>query len=772
MRYWLHMDAQPPRKIRFDAWTLDTQSGDLTKGEVTTRLQIQPLQVLLALLDNPGNLVTREQLIARLWPKGVVEFDTSLNTAVRKLRIALNDDSENPRFIETIPRRGYRFIAKIEAVPEEAPAELPVIAVPAKKSRVHYFVLAAALMVAAIAASFFFWRDSRAETPSVVVLPFVDMGTEQKDAVLCLGIPDEIANRLAQLSNVRVVSRTSAVNFQEKGADVRAIGKALGAMYAVEGTVRRDEKNLRITVQLVNAEDGYHLYSQQFDFPSEGAVDVEQSLSQSVAQVLRTWLSPELVRQWQARGPDSREAFGYFVRARAYGHEGTPDGDAQAEELYRLAIERDPQFALAYVGLAEVKLSTLSSRELKIADVSDDVARLLATAEKLKPDMPELLAVKGWFAIEQKSYDKAEKLLLGAIASNPSNAVVNGRLGNLYESLGRPRDALAHFTRAAELDPLYFVYPMYRCLMLQDMGQNDEAARACARTRTLTRDNPWGAMVTSWLESGRGDPLEALRWSTEAVRLEPGQAAAAFFRIDMMLVLRLVAQAREALRHIVTTDEARMQLMRANVELAEHGPAGLRAYLDDSGTAALSSRSMVVDAIRIYHIAGDLKNARQALDTLRSAPDYKEIDLFDAMQVRIGHSQAVICAAVLLDTSDRAEGLRLLDGVDAFLARLEQNGWANPGLDAIRADALALRGRSDAAMRSLQRAVARGWRSVWTAQTSPYLSSLWEREDFKSLMKEVEARNAEMRARYLKANAATAPMPPPGPPPGPRDPAR
>src|SRR6188768_827179 len=510
------MEVQPPRKIRFDAWTLDTQSGDLSKGEVTTRLQIQPLQVLLALLENAGNLVTREQLIARLWPKGIVEFDTSLNTAVRKLRIALNDDSENPRYIETIPRRGYRFVAKVETAPEVGPPETPAVVPPPAKKRARYFILAAALLIAAIGAAFFIWREARPEAPSVVVLPFVDMSAGQKDGVLCLAIPEEIGSRLSQMSEVRVVSRSSAGNFQGKSADVREIGKALGAMYAVEGSVRRDENNLRITVQLVNAEDGYHLYSQSFDFPSEGTADVEQSLSQSVTQVLRTWLSPELIRQWQARGPDSREAFGYFVRARAYGHQGTPDGDAQAEELYRLAIERDPRFALAYVGLAEVRLSTISSRELKIVDVSNEVGQLLDTAEKLNADMPELVAAKGWFAIERKSYDEAEQLLLDAIARNPGDAVVNGRLGNLYESLGRPRDALARFTRAAELDPLYFVYPMYRCLMLQDLGQNDEAARACNRTRTLTRDNHWGAFITAWLEYGRGNLLEALHWSTEA----------------------------------------------------------------------------------------------------------------------------------------------------------------------------------------------------------------------------------------------------------------
>ena len=157
-------------------------------------------------------------------------------------------------------------------------------------------------------------------------------------------------------------------------------------------------------------------------------------------QVLSTWLSPELVRQWQARGSDSREAFAYFVRARAYGHEGTPDGDAQAEELYRLAIERDPQFALAYVGLAEVKLSTISSRELKVVDVSEEVVQLLATAEKLNPDMPELMAVKGWFAKERKAYGEAEQFLQNAIARNPGDAVVNG-LGHLYEAQGRSRGA-------------------------------------------------------------------------------------------------------------------------------------------------------------------------------------------------------------------------------------------------------------------------------------------------------------------------------------------
>ena len=757
------MEARLPNKIRFDAWTLDTQSGDLTKGEVTTRLQIQPLQILLALLENPGNLVSREQLIARLWPKGIVEFDTSLNTAVRKLRIALSDDSDHPRFIDTIPRRGYRFIAKIE--PEQgsvAPAaeiradlsgESRAVARP-KRARIF---VAAALLLIVVAAGFFYWNDRPTfGTPALVVLPMVDMSAEQKDVALCRAVTEAISNRLAQLPTIRVVSRTMAMKYEGKNEDVREIGKSLGATYVVESSVRRDEKALRGTVQLVSAADGYHLYSQTFDFPVENLQDIEQTLSQSVAQAVRLLLSPELVRQSQAKRAHSYEAYGYFIRARKYGHEGTPDGNDQAAELYRLAIERDPQFALAYVGLAETLLATISSRELQVAKVADEVTRLLAEAEKLNADMPELFAVRGWFAIERQAYPEAEVFLRDAVSRNPFDAVSYSRLGKLYESSGRPRDALVQFTRAAELDPLRFVHQMYRCMMLQDLGQYDEAARSCARTRILARDNYWGALTTSWLEYGRGDLAEALRWSGEAATLEPGQSFVAFYSIDLMLTLRLVEQARAAARQIVTTDEANLQLMRASLELAEHGPAGLRAYLDDAGTAALSNPNARIYAVRFYHVAGDLKKAGQALDALRAAPDFKESDLYGVRDVRLAYSHALICAGLLLANGERAEGLRLLDGLEAMLARLEKNGWAGHGLDSLRAESLAMRGQPNAAMQSLKRAVARGWRGAWRAQTEPYLSALWERDDFKSLMREVEARNADMRARFLRVKSSAS----------------
>ena len=307
------MEARLPNKIRFDAWTLDTQSGDLTKGEVTTRLQIQPLQILLALLENPGNLVSREQLIARLWPKGIVEFDTSLNTAVRKLRIALSDDSDNPRFIDTIPRRGYRFIAKIE--PEQA-AVAPVAeiradisgesrAVPRPK-RARIFV-AAALLLIVVAAGFFYWNDRPTCRHSSAGRPADgrhERGAERCRAVSCGHRSDQQST--GATAHVRVVSRTMAMKYEGKNEDVREIGKSLGAMYVVEGSVRRDQKAICEAPCSSSApRTAITSIRRSFDFPVEELQDIEQTLSQSVAQAAaQLLLSPELVRQWQANaGP-------------------------------------------------------------------------------------------------------------------------------------------------------------------------------------------------------------------------------------------------------------------------------------------------------------------------------------------------------------------------------------------------------------------------------------------------------------------------------------
>lgn len=746
------MDS-PAAKVTFDGWTLDGSTGDLCKGGVTTRLQVQPLQVLLELVEHPGELVTREKLIARLWPKGVVEYDASLNTAVRKIRAALNDDSDHPRYVETVPRRGYRFLAPVRQGSAEIPSFEPPVAA-RKDRRPWYLALILMLLAASAGVAWFQYADGRNRLPSVVVLPFVDTSLDKQDGELAVGITEQLSNSLAQLTNIQVVSRTSAFGFEGKNVDVREIGRTLGVTHAIEGSIRREGGIIRVIVQLVSTEDGYHLHSQSFDFRPGTQVDIEQVLSHAIARPVRMWLSPEFMQRWETRNTAAGRAIYFYARARGYARERTPDGDDQAAALYRLAIERDPEFALAYIGLAETLLSSISAREKRVAEIAPEVTRLLDTAAKLNPAQPELLAVKGWYAMEQGNLAEAVAQLRQALAQDPGDAVSHGRLGNVYDLLGQPRDALESFTRAAELDPTDFIPQLYRCIDLQELGRYDEAERACARSRELRTDSYWGPFVTSWLETARGDLPAAIRWTEVASSLAPAQASVAIYRIDLFLALHLDAHARESAERIATADDARMRLIYAKLALSEHGRTGLRDDLARAGALELTDMNTLVEIVRLYHIAGDVESARSTLEKVFALPGFDERELSNPEQVRHGFSAGVTCAAVLIATGESERGLKMLTDLDVLLDRLEKNGWASQGLDSLRAESAALRGNADAAMHSLRRAVARGWREAWLAQVVPSMASLAGREDFKALIKDVEARNASMRARFLKDAAA------------------
>src|SRR5688572_25150091 len=205
------------REIRFDGWGVNFESGEITKGGETHRLQDQPLQILDELTQRPGQVVTREQLIARLWPKGVVEFDTGLNTAMRKLRVALGDDADTPRYIETIPRKGYRFIAQLEPQLPQMPLipGLPTEYVPTafetgaiigrrasdRRAPLQRLALGFASILAAIVLSIVVWQmpgklfqsgPQEADLPTIVVLPLVDMSIQQNEGALCDGLAEEL----------------------------------------------------------------------------------------------------------------------------------------------------------------------------------------------------------------------------------------------------------------------------------------------------------------------------------------------------------------------------------------------------------------------------------------------------------------------------------------------------------------------------------------------------------------------------------------------------
>src|SRR5215469_4331695 len=220
--------------IRFADFAVDLQAGELRKHGIRIKLQVQPFQVLQILLEHPGQAVTREELQSRIWPADTfVDFDHGLNNAVKKLRDALGDDAEKPRYIETLSKRGYRFIANVHVLPIVA---RPIVGPP-----------------------------PRTAVDSIAVLPFTSMSADPADEFFADGMTEEIINALAQIEQLHVVARTSAFSFKGKYIDVRTVGKQLNVRTILLGSVRRAGNELRITAQLVNAEDGYHLWSDRFD---------------------------------------------------------------------------------------------------------------------------------------------------------------------------------------------------------------------------------------------------------------------------------------------------------------------------------------------------------------------------------------------------------------------------------------------------------------------------------------------------------------------------
>lgn len=426
-------------QVHFNGWTLRKSSGELLRGDERIRLQDHPLKVLQALLERPGELATREQLIARLWPKQVVDYDTALNTAVRRLRAALGDEAETPRYIETIPRRGYRFIGQIDADPvptrtaalPEPPAEsMPQPAAPVSpgpRRGTTIAVAASALLVALLAGAWFWLQgkpaaeaprdppDAAAALKSIVVLPFVSLTAHEGDQLFADGLTEELINKLTRNPDLRVIARTSSFAMKDAGLDISGVAERLGVSHVLEGSLRRSGDRLRVTAQLIDTADSGHIWSQNYDRKMGDLFDIQDDIASRVATALRVRLEAPTA----SRPPPDPDAYEKYVVARhLFNRRG--DGDVErSRDLFVAATELDPGFAEAWAGLS----STLF---------------ILVTQRLVDP-------AEGLPALE----DAAKR----ALALDPRLAEPHVRLANLAFVRGDAAATREHWRIAAELEP-------------------------------------------------------------------------------------------------------------------------------------------------------------------------------------------------------------------------------------------------------------------------------------------------------------------------------
>ena len=477
---------------RFGDVVFDPSSGELHRPGQTVRLQEQPFQILVLLLATPGEVVTRERVRQALWPGDTfVDFDAGLNSAVKRLRDALGDSAEEPRFVETLPRRGYRFIAPVavgglDERPDAAPE--PAAAAVARRSRAWLVAAAAAALAVAAAVAMRWMPDrSRAERApaaritSIAVLPFENLGGDREQEYFVDGITDAVTANLAQVRALRVVSRTSVTQYERGDKLLPRIAEDLDVEAVVEGTVLRSGGRVRVTAQLIHAASDRHLWARSYERELEDVLALQAELAAAIAQAVEVELRPEERRRLSAHVAVDPEAYDAYLKGRHFWNKRGPAGLSKAIEYFQQAIARDPSYAPAYSGLSDAyRITGLQVPPHECMPKAEAAARkALALDETLAEAHASLAGVLYRYRWD---WEGADREFRRSLELDPASAEGHRAYAIYLLTVRRNEEALAEARRARELSPLSPIINVELATALARLGRYDEAIRQVEKT--------------------------------------------------------------------------------------------------------------------------------------------------------------------------------------------------------------------------------------------------------------------------------------------------
>jgi TolB-like protein/DNA-binding winged helix-turn-helix (wHTH) protein len=452
--------------VRFGEFVLDSRRGLVSVKGYAVKLQPQPLRLLEMLVQRAPEVVTREELGDAVWGHGVhVELDASLNYCIRQIRLALNDDATEPKYVETLPKQGYRLVAAVERSTgaAEIAAVTPAVSVEAGRTGARRGVwLAAAVVGCTVLVAGVGWlvlNHMRGHVPtgapirSLAVLPLQNLSGDSGQDYFADGMTDELTTELASLPGLRVVSRTSAMLEKGNHKTLQQIAGELNVDAVVEGSVVRSGDQVRITAQLIDARDDRHLWAQSFEGPSKDVVALQDSVANEIAAQASVVLTPEMQRSKGSRMVNPA-AYDAYLRGRYFYAKGDV---VRSAEYFQQAIAADPSYASAYAGLAD-DLDAESA--FGIAPIKDVMPKALAAAQQaiaLDPRNGEGYEALGSIeTIYEWNWDAAERDLARSVALSPSFSVVEMKYATYLQATGHPEEAVQHMRRAVSLDPLSF----------------------------------------------------------------------------------------------------------------------------------------------------------------------------------------------------------------------------------------------------------------------------------------------------------------------------
>ena len=453
--------AQPSNMARFGPFEIDLQTGELKRGGRHEKLALQPAQLLIYLISRKGELVTREELRSQLWPEDTfVDFDHGVNNAVNRIREVLGDSAAAPNYVQTVPRRGYRFIGQLEVVPtpgNSATQEEPLVQKPdhseARPRRGWLWIslaLAITLMVGLVLRRTLSVSSGNIRT--IAVLPFANLSGDSSQDYFADAMTEELTSDLGKISSLRVISRTSAMHYKKTSKTMPEIAQELNVDGVIEGSVVRSGDRVRITAQLINARSDRHLWSESYERDLKDVLALQSELARGIASQVRAVVTADEVGRLHSESVNPA-AFEAYMRGRFFVDRWSSEDSAQALKYFQLAAELDKDYALAYVGMAECYI-------YGVVGVSNDEAlkrgfAAVTRALELKPEMGEAHAMLGFLRAERDwDFIGAEAEMKKGIALSPNYAAAHHWYSHLLLYLGRFDEAMVETKRMMELDPV------------------------------------------------------------------------------------------------------------------------------------------------------------------------------------------------------------------------------------------------------------------------------------------------------------------------------
>jgi TolB-like protein/DNA-binding winged helix-turn-helix (wHTH) protein/Tfp pilus assembly protein PilF len=547
-----------PNTIRFGLFEADVSAGELRKRGRKIPVQDQPFRVLTLLLLHPGELVSREEFQRAMWPGDTfVEFDEGLNKAIQKLRRALDDSSDNPRFIETLPRKGYRFIAPVDRLAGEVsganghPTQVdrnliaPVassggtLTLPIEKPAVNtarrkmWLIVAAAtasmLAAAAIAPRAGAWRNWVLGRPPVInslaVLPLEDLARDPDQEYFADGMTDELITDLVKIGTLRVISRTSIMRYKGLRKPLAEIARELRVDAVVEGTVRRAGGRVRITAQLIQVNPEKHIWAETYERDLRDVLALQEGVARDIAGKISIKLTPqEQAGLSSARliDPQAHEA---YLKGIYFSNKRTAPAMEKSVGYFNQAIQIDPHYALAYAGLANAYNLMGSYAPISTLVLYPKARAAALQALALDGTLAEAHAALGLYRLRYEwDHPAADRELRRAIELSPGNVMAHVWRGEVLSVSSRHAEALAELDRALELDPTSSLVSDQRGFVLYMARRYDDAVEQIRKSIEL---DPRFAHSHAWLGKAylqKGMLREGLAELQEAASLPAGDS--------------------------------------------------------------------------------------------------------------------------------------------------------------------------------------------------------------------------------------------------------